>query len=485
MIYFSKITSNPKHLLFLFLLTINGCSSIEYQVHPASILEQNKRLERETVEFSSGRNLSVKNYKILNPKQSKFDIELNEVISKADFPIYLSAIKNNTTVFKPKPWLSTDEIIYIYTLEPLNIEFYLQRNNHFHYSFFSSHSTNFVAFNCETTSLSLFEEQCLFNSGGSKHYTGVYKLPRAEGEIDKKSVASEQDLDSLAMSVLREKIIRGRRLYDDSPLRFINSPVRVTSNFSSEDISILNLPEVLDSKVLITPDGAQIIFEVLDLRYSFTKSYDSLGIPKEYESLIEDYIDVRNYSVLVKHQNEEQRAKISVYDSQRLLAKIQEIESLGFAYLRLTANEENVNVILNGQEVGQISSNPFVGKVKEGKHTLMVRKPYFGTKTIQINVTENEAFAYHFDLIPSGNMDEMMGTGRIIQSTGVLTVLTSRNDVSIFIDGAEKKPPFTLPAVASGKHKLVIKVNGKESIVLAEVLKDKSTVISLDDYDIY
>jgi hypothetical protein len=97
-----------------------------------------------------------------------------------------------------------------------------------------------------------------------------------------------------------------------------------------------------------------------------------------------------------------------------------------------------------------------------------------------VNVEADDAFAYHFNLKLSGNLAEEMGEGKIVQSTGVLTVVTIRNDYSVQIDGQTKIPPFKLPKISSGKHKMRVTGHKGSKVIQVMVGEGKKTLVDLD-----
>ena len=129
-----------------------------------------------------------------------------------------------------------------------------------------------------------------------------------------------------------------------------------------------------------------------------------------------------------------------------------------YSYLKLTSNEKNVDIYINGRLVGQIQGEkPFNKKVDSGRHQIMAKKRFFRPLTIKIDLDAKEVFAYNFELIKAtGWQEEEPGEGKIIQAKGNLTIVTERNDLKVFIDGVEKIPPFELKNIAAGIYELLI-----------------------------
>lgn len=216
--------------------------------------------------------------------------------------------------------------------------------------------------------------------------------------------------------------------------------------------------------------------------FAFTKDAKQLGIEDKYHYLIEKFIDKKRFAIGVSGPNRKQEdLSLSYYDGSRIKAEITRLENLGHGYVRLTANQKDVVIYIDGKKVGVIGNKPFVTKLKEGRHTFTAKKRFFMAKTRDFILGKDEAFAHEFILKTAGNMDEQVSKGKIVQKIGKLTLLSERNDISVFIDGAERVPPITLPNMAQGKYKIKIVAPEKTKYLDIVVGANKNNVINIDD----
>lgn len=260
----------------------------------------------------------------------------------------------------------------------------------------------------------------------------------------------------------------------------------VKAGFKAEDqtIRVTSAPEWMLPSVSVGSTGAVLEVGIKGTGRSFTLDPVQLGGSAEYESLLGQFVDKRTEQITVTHppSGAAKTIPIPYYDGERLIAEIARIESLGQGYVRLTANMDNVDVYVDGVKKGTIrGGRPFVAKLVEGVHKIQAKKDFFGSKTLSVRIEDNDAFAYHFDLKESGNLSEQMGEGKIVQSTGELVVVTERNDFSVQIDGLTRTPPFKLPNISSGMHKMKITGPRGVKIVTVTVNEDQKALVDLDE----
>ena len=157
-------------------------------------------------------------------------------------------------------------------------------------------------------------------------------------------------------------------------------------------------------------------------------------------------------------------------------------EPTSFGHIKLTSNEKEVEIYLDGEYLGKILGElPFNKKISTGNHQIMVRKEFYMPITIKFILKPEEVYAYNFELKPAkGWIEEQPGQATTIQARGNLTVVTEFSDYKVFIEGVEKMPPFELKNMPAGKYKLVVKCNDftKELDIIVE--DGKTKYIDLD-----
>lgn len=253
---------------------------------------------------------------------------------------------------------------------------------------------------------------------------------------------------------------------------------------SALSISDLQIKSPSWAKTFFSGENGQIFLNVMLKApgVSFEKNAEQLGITNNYRYLIKDFIEKKQLKVsLIDASQKETSLLLPYYDGSKIKAEIARIENLGYGYLRLTANQNDVDIFIDGRKEGVIGSQPFVAKLKEGGHTITAKKRFFGAKTVELNLDKDEAFAYEFILKTAGNFDEQVGKGKIVQKTGKLTLLSVRNDISVFIEGVERVPPVTLPNMAQGSYK--IKIVAPEQTKYFEIVvgANKNNVVNIDE----
>ncbi len=151
-------------------------------------------------------------------------------------------------------------------------------------------------------------------------------------------------------------------------------------------------------------------------------------------------------------------------------------------YLKLTSNESNVDVYIDDELVGQILDKPFNTKLSVGKHKIMVKKQFFMPNTINIEIKKKSVFSYNFELVKAtGWLEDEAGQSQIVQATGNLTIVTTRNDLSVYIEGIKKIPPFELKNIASGIYSIKIVGPGINKTLTVTVEDNENEFIDLDE----
>jgi len=156
------------------------------------------------------------------------------------------------------------------------------------------------------------------------------------------------------------------------------------------------------------------------------------------------------------------------------------LEPVTYGYIKLTSNEDFVDVYVDKKFIGQIRNNqPLNKKIETGQHYIMAKKDFFMPKTIPATLEKNGVFPYHFQLVKvTGMFEQTPGQTDVVQATGNLTIGTERSDLKIYIEGAEKIPPVELKNMPAGIYR--IKVVGPEIDKTFNVTVDVNASIFVD-----
>ena len=159
------------------------------------------------------------------------------------------------------------------------------------------------------------------------------------------------------------------------------------------------------------------------------------------------------------------------------------LEPPKYGYLNLTSNIQRLDVYLDDDFIGQISSGAFNKRIKTGDHLVMVKKRFYSPKTIKVNIYENAVFPYHFEMVKSTDWEfetESPEEELIPLAKGTITLGTERNDLMVYIEGIAKKPPFELKNIPAGVYELRIVGPGIDEIIGVVVDADRHSFIDLD-----
>lgn len=155
--------------------------------------------------------------------------------------------------------------------------------------------------------------------------------------------------------------------------------------------------------------------------------------------------------------------------------------SQDFGHIKLSSNEKQVEIYLDGERIGEITDLPFNKKIEAGDHQLMTRKEFYMPITIKFKLNSQEVYGYNFELKPAkGWIEEQPGQSSTVQARGNLTVVTEFSDYKVFIEGVEKAPPFELKNMPAGKYRLrIVSTEGQNEL---EVTVDdgKTKYVDLD-----
>lgn len=161
--------------------------------------------------------------------------------------------------------------------------------------------------------------------------------------------------------------------------------------------------------------------------------------------------------------------------SEKVISANFKMRKIEYGYVKLTSNEKDVDIYIDGKLMGQIKDKlPFNKKVPAGECFIMAKKEYFLPANIKANIEKHGVFPYHFRLKRfKGYFEQAPGRTEIIEASGDLTVGTERSDLIVYIEGEKKIPPFTLEGLPAGiynmkitgpniKKKLTVTVNVNE-----------------------
>lgn len=253
------------------------------------------------------------------------------------------------------------------------------------------------------------------------------------------------------------------------------------ANVEDLDVEIKRTPRAFIATLEKKPSQLNLNVEVTGQHRYFSRDTALSSVPQKFHYLADHWLKPQFFSVGLYSNKRNHNKRVLYYDTEKLLTEVTRLESLGHGYIRLTANMNEVDVYVDGVLRGSLKDGkPFVSKLLEGRHTIQARKDFFGSKTISVEIEADDAFAYDFDLKPSGNLSEQLGEGKIIQSTGVLVIATTRNDVKVVINGVERIPPTKMPKMPSGKHMMKV-ITPQRSFTLEILVKDNArTLVDLD-----
>jgi hypothetical protein len=213
---------------------------------------------------------------------------------------------------------------------------------------------------------------------------------------------------------------------------------------------------------------------IFSIRY-VTKKTDSTTIGYNYKT----NMFVENKHILYK---DDRGKEIELVDLSIRILKDEPLQLTGnFGYIKLTSNEEDVEIYLDGVFIGLISNTSLNKKIPEGKHSLMAKKEFFMPTTIKFEISNNSIFPYNFELkTVKGWIEEEPGQSVTIQARGNLTVVTEKSDFMVFIEGIKKEPPFELKNMPAGKYNLKIKCSDFIKDIEIIVPDGKTEFIDLD-----
>lgn len=264
---------------------------------------------------------------------------------------------------------------------------------------------------------------------------------------------------------------------------FFHERTTLNQNTAIADLAveIKRKPSFLMATLEKAPSNLNLHLEITGKYRFFNKDTALSSVPKKFHYLADHWLKPQSFSVGLYSNKRNHDKRVLYYDTEKLLTEVTRLESLGHGYIRLTANMDDVDVYIDGVLRGNLKDGkPYVSKLIEGLHTIQARKDFFGSNTFSVEIEADDAFAYNFDLIPSGNLSEQLGEGKIIQSTGVLVIATTRNDVKIVINSFERIPPTKMSKMPSGKHMMKV-ITPERSFTLEILVKaNAKTLVDLD-----
>ena len=284
------------------------------------------------------------------------------------------------------------------------------------------------------------------------------------------------------LSSLRQRIFNFNKIFEKHKIFTINKSRISKDTLKSNDIEMLNVPDWIQAT---KKNDLGKIFVDLFIKEKgtsfFNNEYKQFGISKDYNYLLSKFTDKKILRLKIETKNKLYRnIELAYYDASRLFAEIKRLEAMGYGFIKFTANQQGVDIYIDGVNKGSITDKPFVAKLVEGDHTITAKKYLFGSNSIKVKMKSDDAFSYHFELKPSGDLSEEVGSGKIVQSVGILTVVTTRNDLKVDLEGAQKIPPFKIPNMATGAYRIKVLGPGFSKDFNIEVQPDKNNVVNLD-----
>ena len=152
-----------------------------------------------------------------------------------------------------------------------------------------------------------------------------------------------------------------------------------------------------------------------------------------------------------------------------------------FSYIKLFANEKNVDIYLNGSFIGKINDKPLVKKIESGDIQITAKKKYFESVTINTYLSKNDILEHIFEMKSQGDfIDESKTYDVESDLKGDLLILTEKNYYKIKLDSLEKIPPIELNNIRCGTHELIIKFFDNEKTINIFIKQNETTIIDLD-----
>lgn len=248
------------------------------------------------------------------------------------------------------------------------------------------------------------------------------------------------------------------------------------------DSEIKYLLKTNDSrKVEFSIEKSRPIFLVLSSNHANVNIYlDDILIGTLNKNTLENNISYGKHRLIAKKDGFKDFEREFIAKSGETYTYEIKLEKIAYGAVKFTSNKNDVDIYIDGEYVGQITELPFVAKLKVGSHTIMAKKELFGAKTIKINIEPYDSISYNLELREAGNLEEEIGSGKIIQSTGELVLYTGRNDLKVTILGKKYIPPATLPDMASGKYKATLEENGTVRMIEIIVKEGGRSIVDLD-----
>jgi hypothetical protein len=149
--------------------------------------------------------------------------------------------------------------------------------------------------------------------------------------------------------------------------------------------------------------------------------------------------------------------------------------------IKLSSNETNVDVLLDGLTIGQIRDTIFTKTISSGAHLLETQKASFHNMTIRIELRKDEILNYRFELVPAGNENQTTAQVQVVKHpTSTLRCLTSASDYSVRLEGSDLYPPFELKDIPSGRYEMTISRGNLQRRTFIIIEEGQTLTIDLD-----
>jgi hypothetical protein len=226
--------------------------------------------------------------------------------------------------------------------------------------------------------------------------------------------------------------------------------------------------------VTSTPNGADILEHGIKIGTTpFSKTYHSFDVK----------FALPQQNVILQKSGYKKET-VAMLPSQKDRSNNITLEKLPSGFVKLTSNEDNVQIYVNGELFGTIKDKdtPFNFSLPLGQHRITAKKEFFREKSFNVKMGENELAEIEFEIKKAADWNQQKAQKAVvIQSVGELRALTTRTDLKVVIDGTTKTAPFVLKDVPSGEYKIQIIGDGIKKTITIQVDDGETEILNLDE----